>query len=517
MPKPLIPASVSAPAFFGLNSQRKADILPFQWATKAENAVIDDSGRITARNGYQNINATVIGSTPDVRSGFEYKDASGNTLKIVAAGNTIYKIAGDVLTDISGTITTPTDDNWKFQNFNGKCIGFQSGHAPIVLSSAAGSFADITIASGTASSNEVLAAFGRLWILDGTDLKYCASLDETHWSTGAGSFDLSTVWLAGMDIPVALAEFNGYLVVFGQTSIIIYENPWVPTGTGAIDATGMALVESLGGIGCIARDTVQHIGTDILFLSSQGVRSLGRTIQEKSMPVNDISKNVSDDLNALIQSETLANLKSAYSKVDGFYALTLPVSDKTYYFDLRQRLQDGSYKVTTWTSAFTCMFVDSSDDLYLGTAGYINKYQGYLDNVASDGTGGSAYEFAYESGWNDLATQNQPISSFTKIPKKLSLLLLGGAGQTVVLKWAFDFIDSFNSFSKTLDTDNVAEYNVAEYNIGEYSGGLVYNRIRAPMNKSGQVIKFGVNITINGAAVALQQIDMYSKTGRMVA
>jgi len=514
MPKGLVPASISAPGFFGLNTQNKADILPFQWATKAENAVLDDSGRIACRKGYQQVNATAISGSPDVKSIFEYIDASGSTLTILAAGNAIYKDNGDsTLTDISGTITTPTADNWKFQNFNGKCVGFQTGHSPIVLATVGGTFADITVASGTASSNEVLSAFGRLWILDGSDLKYSALLDETHWTTGAGSFDLSTVWINGMDEPVALSEFNGHLVVFGKRSIAVWNNPWVPTGTGATDvANNMTLVENIGGVGCIARDSVQHVGTDIIFLSAQGVRSLGRTIQEKSMPVNDISKNNNDELNLSVSNETVSDIKSAYSKVEGFYLINLPSTDRVYCFDLRGTLQDGTFKTTTWETSFKSMFVDGSDNVYFGDAGYLNKYQGFLDGVDSDGSGGSTYNLVYESGWNDLG---EGLSSLVKLPKRIVTLILGGEGQTVVIKWAFDYEDTFSTFLKTLDISDSSGWNVSEYNIGEYSGGLVYNRIRAPMSKSGQVIKFGMNVEINGAAVAIQQIDMYSKIGRM--
>lgn len=502
MPKNLTPTSVSAPAFFGVNTQRKADILPFQWATKAENCIIDDSGRIAARKGYQNSHATAIATSPAVRSTFEYIDASGNTLIILASGNAIYKLVSGSLTDISGSITTPTADNWKFANFNGKVVGYQANHAPIVLATVGGTFANIVLAGTqqpTTAVDEVLSSFGRNWVLDGTDLKYTDSLIETDFN---GVFDLSTVWLKGMDIPVALAEFNGHLCIFGKQSIIIYADPW--------DVANMYVVENIGGIGCIARDSIQHIGTDILFLSAQGVRSLGRTIQEKSMPMNDISKNVNDELNALVQSEALTNIKSCYSKTDGFYILTLPTSDITYYFDLRFPLQDGSYKVTTWTSAFTGLMVSSSDDLYLGTAGFINTYQGHLDNVLSDGSGGSVYDMVYESGWNDL-----DVPSVNKIPKKIAVLVLGGNGQTMILKWAFDFEDDFNSFSRTIDSTGSAEFNISEFNIAEFGGGVVYNRIKAPMSRTGQLIKFGINITINGAAVALQQIDMYSKIGRI--
>ena len=72
----------------------------------------------------------------------------------------------------------------------------------------------------------------------------------------------------------------------------------------------MILADTVEGVGCIARDSVQHTGTDILFLSDSGVRSFGRTIQEKSMPMRDISKNVRTDLTSLVpfQANTLATL-----------------------------------------------------------------------------------------------------------------------------------------------------------------------------------------------------------------
>ena len=516
MPQRLIASSVSAPGFFGLNLQRKADILSYRWATKADNCVIDDSGRVSSRKGTKRANTTALSGSPDIASTHEYVDAAGGTLLICAAGNDIYKSETTTMTSIDGTITTPTADNWKFQNFNGKVVGFQDSHAPISMSTVGGSFVDITLSGTqqpTTAANECLAAFGRMWCLDGTDLKYSDALDETAWN---GVFDLTTVFLAGMDEPVGLSEFNGHLVVFGKRTITVWNNPWSPSGGGTLDTTGMTLVENIGGVGCIARDSIQHIGTDIIFLSSQGVRSLGRTIQEKSMPVNDLSRNVNDELNILVASEVKGNIKSGYSKSEGFYVISLPLSDVCYYFDLRSQLQDRSYRVTKWLTSFKSIASTGDDNLYFGGVGYLLTYQDYLDDVLADGTGGSTYELDYESGWNDLSTESQQVQGFIKFPKRISVRLLGGAGSSLNVKWAFDYEDTFSSFSKTLDSANQAEYNIAEYNIAEYSGGLVYNRITTPMTKSGQMIKFGISITINGGIVAIQQFDMYSKIGRMI-
>jgi len=519
MTQKLLPLHFPTPGVYGLNSQRKADILDLGWATRAENCVFDNSGRLAARKGWQHTNTTAITSSPDIKSAFEYVAGPSDMLKIVAAGNAIYKVDGTSMTDISGTITTPTADNWKFVNFNGKCIGFQSSHAPIVLSTTSGSFADITIASGSASSNEVLSAFGRLWILDGTSLKYCASLDETNWSTSAGSFDLSTVWLNGMDEGIALAEFNGYLIVFGKHSIVIWNNPWVPTGTGAIDVSNnMTLVENIAGVGCIARDSIQHIGDDIIFLSAQGIMSLSRIIQEKSMPLRDLSVNVRDDFNTIVNTETAANIKSVYSKLEGFYLITFPSQSITYYIDLKRPLQDGSYRITTWSTGFTALLNDRDSNLYLAAAsGFLSKYTGYLDGVLSDGTSGTGFTMYYRSGWNDMGSSAQGVAPLVKLPKKLQVLMLGGDGQTHTLQWAFDYVDSFKSRNVTIASSGRSEWGVAEWGIGEWSAGLLYNKFKIPMSNSGQTIKFGFDLMVSGNSVALQSVTLTTKVGRQAA
>lgn len=505
MPKNLVPLSVSSPGFFGLNKQRSGSILPPGWATKAENFIFDDVGRLSSRKGYKYTHTTAISGTPDVKSIHEYVDAAGSTIVILAAGNKIYKINGTALTDITGSITTPTADNWKFQNFNGKCIGFQSGHAPIVLSTVSGSFANISLSGTqqpTTAVDEVISAYGRVWALDGSDLKYSDLLDETAWN---GVFDLSKYWKAGMDEGMALADFNGYLVVMGKRNIIIYENPFDPAST-------MQIVENIGDIGCIARDSVQHIGTDVIFLSASGVRSLGRVIQEKSMPIGDISKNVRDDVIKNYNSSTPANIKSTHNVEEGFYLLAFPDSNITYCFDTKSRMQDGTLRCTEWSYAPTALFYAVDDAMYLGTAGYIAKYQSYLDGIATDGTGGSTYTLNYEGVWNDFGEE---VSSLLKLPKKLSLLMAGVAGRTVSVKWAYDYLDSFTSSNITFPAGNVARYGIAQYGIDTYSGELTFDRANASMTKTGQVLKFGISTTVNAQQIALQRIDMLAKIGRI--
>jgi len=500
VPKQLLTLGITSPGGLGLNKQVSGGILPPGWATKAQNIVFDDKGRFSSRKGFQHESATVA-IAADFKAIHEYVDASGNTLLIGAAGNDIFKLVGGTYTSIDGSITTPSSDNWKFQNFNGTCVGYQSGHSPIALTTVGGTFADAgdTQYDGT----DVLAAYGRLWTIFENDLYYSDLLINNFTGGSSGSFDLASYWKGGMDEAVAIADFNGHLVVFGKRNIIIYNNPDDPTSS-------MSIVENISGIGCIARDTVQNTGEDIVFLSNDGLRSLSRVIQEKSLPVGDLSKNNREYVMSYVPNETASDIKSVYT--GNFYLLSFPNAGKTFYFDMRQKLEDGSARMTEWNYAPTALYHLVSGTTYLAyTTGHISKYHGYHDAIASDGTGGGQYTMDYEGAWNDAGGE---AASALKIPKRLKYTVLGGNGQVVTLKWAFDYEDSFHNHIVTVAAANQAEWGVAEWGIGEWSGGSVFNDVKAGTAGTGRVFKLGFSVEVNGGLVAIQRIDMYLKIGK---
>ena len=97
----------------------------------------------------------------------------------------------------------------------------------------------------------------------------------------SGSIDVSKAWPEGSDEIVALAAHNNALIIFGKHSILVY--------TGASSPANMALEDTIAGVGCYDRDSLQHIGTDVLFMSYSGLRSVCLVIQEKSLPISDLS------------------------------------------------------------------------------------------------------------------------------------------------------------------------------------------------------------------------------------
>lgn len=504
----LIPLSIQAPGRFGLNKQQSEQSLSLDWATEATNCVVEDSGRLAARKGWSAVTTSAISGLPNIEALGEYIDIAGDSTIISAAANKIYS-GTTTLTERTGTITTPTDDNWKFMNFNNKVIGMQAGHTPIV--GTGGAFANVVAATGTLPTGHAcLSAFGRLWATssttDKTTLKYCSLLDETLWGSGsAGSLDVKSVWPEGQDEITALAQFQGKLVIFGKKSILIYSGAGTPSS--------MTLADAIGGIGCIARDSVQDIGTDILFLSDSGLRSLGRTIQNETAPINDVSLNVRDYFRTLAGAETKNLIRSVYHERGGFYIVNFPTAGFTFCFNLKQSTDNGLPVVTVWTGINPKALLSARDGtLYLGQAGVLGKYADvYTDNL-------STYNWAFSSAWTDFGAE---VSTRIKIPKKMILTLAGGYGYTITSKWAYDYNNTFYTQSNTVATisggaNSSSQYGVSKYGIDTYgSVDDSYSRATSHLTKSGRSFKFGYNAVINAQPLKLQKIDILAKLGRL--
>jgi hypothetical protein len=270
----------------------------------------------------------------------------------------------------------------------------------------------------------------------------------------------------------------------------------------------MSLADTVGGIGCIARDSIQTTGKDVLFLSNSGVRSFARTIVEKSAPLGDLSKNVRNDLMQVVASEDAAAIKSVYSESEAFYLLTLPTVKEVYCFDTRGQLQDGAFRVTNWDSIEpTALLSRRNGDLLIGKNGYIGKYGTYQDHT-------SAYRMQYYTNHADLGNAN-----ITSILKRLKVVVIGGTNQYLTLKWGFDFSTNYLSANALIPSQGVyeygiAEYNIAEYGIAEYTRNLIVKSLAANAGGAGKVLQVGFEAQIQGYPISIQRVDIFTKDGK---
>lgn len=496
-----------APAFKGVNTEDSPLAQDPSFAEIADNAVIDKRGRIAARKGHNVITTTktVLGSD-SIRAIKEFKDNAGNT-EVFSVGNNKIISGTTTLVDETPASYTITADNWKMVNFNDKIYFYQRAYEPLVYDNTGGSVVKLSTVSGASAAgdipkaNEVLSAYGRLWCADIANEKsivYWSDLLIGHdWTGGtSGSIDISKVWPDGYDEIVALAAHNGMLIIFGKHSIVAYQGAEAP-------AT-MTLADTVAGVGCVDRDTVQYTGTDVLFLSHTGLKSFGRTIQEKSLPISSLSGNITKDIIAALQTEN-DFFRSVYSPEEGFYLLTFVGQDVTYCFDVRGTTENGSYRVTRWVSTgFTSYTRQEDGTLLVGTSNGISEYDGYQDN-------GSPYRFKYYSPSLTFGD-----SSRIKILKKLKPTLVGANNATVFLKWAYDFKSSYSTAEFTVGDQITGFFGQSEYTTVEFTGGALTNQKSLNATGYGTSIVVGLEADIDGSTLSLQEINVMALIGKLL-
>lgn len=507
----LLTTSIAAPGFQGLNTQDSSVTLESGFATVANNCVIDKFGRIGARKGWTTQNAINTDlNTNNIDSMGELISSTGTSYIVAAGNNKLFRFTGSALTTLTygggGVAPTITGDNWQMAALNGCLYLYQEGHDPLVYDPAVSTtqYRRISEKTGYLGSVEqsscAISAYGRIWSAAPSTNKSLIQFSDLlagHiLNTGtSGTLDVSSVWPDGPDEIQALAAHNGFLYVFGKRQILIYANP--------TDTNGLSLHDAITGVGCFARDSVVVTGTDVVFLSDTGVRSLQRVIQEKSAPMRDLSANVRDDLVGEILLETPTEIRAVYSGKEAFYLLALPARQLVYCFDMRGTLPNGANRVTTWDSlVFKSALYTKTKDLIFGLGGYVGKYDGYLDNASS-------YLMRYFTNYFDFG---QP--TVIKVMKKVGVTTIGGQGYSISLKFGFDFSDILNSRQFQLAGGTIAEYNISEYAIGEYGGSAFDNKI-INIGGAGKVIQLGFETLVNNRAISIQKLDVYVKSGKI--
>ena len=505
MAQPLQSINLVAPGFKGVNTEDSPIAQDPSYADVADNAVIDKRGRLAARKGIEVLTTdkTELG-TDYVHKIHHFYDDAGNEV-IFTAGNNKIMTGTTTLTDVTPASYTITANNWKIVNFNDKAYFFQRGYDPLVYDNANG-LRTFTVANGTATAatlkcHEALSAYGRLWVVDNatdTQTIYWSDLLIGNDFTGgsSGSIDVSKAWPDGYDEVRALAAHNNTLVIFGKHSILVYG--------GATSPASMALVDTVSGVGCICRNSIQNIGTDILFMSNSGLRSLGRTIQEKSLPISDLSLNVKTEIIEVIQNRSLPTA-SAYSPEQSFYLICFPDQSTIYCFDLKGKLENGAYRVTRWTSVPHRSFMRHTDGtLYIGTSDGVGTYDGYLDNT-------SVYQFRYFSPALTFGD-----SSKTKFLKKIRPTLIGANEETIFVKWAYDFKTNYKNYEINVGNQVPAYYGVSEYTVGTFTGGVLTTKPTVNASGSGSVVTIGLEADIDGSQLSIQEINVLALIGKTI-
>jgi len=493
--------SLLAPGFMGLNTQDSQVSMSSGFATRADNVVINKGGRLTSRDGHKLLNAfnAELGEENYIESIWRHDEADGRRFYLANGNNKMF--LGKETVALRGSFNNIEDitpegaginaNRWQMQTLpegsgsdaNIYTIATQKSNPALVFDVDAlgeGKWRRLD-AVGTKPQGVTnfdpdccLSAYGRIWTANITEnpftIFYSDLLEPTNFSTeNAGILDISSV-VGNNDTIVGLAQHNNFLIIFCESNIVVYR--------GAEDPDSMVLEDVITGVGCISRDSIKATGTDLIFMSNSGVRSLTRTIQEKSMPMRELTLNIKDEVTTGLLYETAPeNIRAGYSEDGAFYIVTLPLNRKMIYIDLRMPLENGSARCSTWSltngDLFSCFFDDLDGyNLIMGVKGGVAKYEGTTDR-------GDSYDIDYRSTPSDLGGAGQIMD---KIAKNAVLTIEGARQQDFVMSYGYDYNRNPRKIAvdRDLGSGIYTKYNEEDalYNVSKYSSvGIGIHRI----------------------------------------
>lgn len=499
-----------------------------QYAATLGNAVFDQKGRIAARKGWLAYLTSAVTDTPDIEKLHYYAKEIGETEYWIAAGDNdkLYKLSGAVgtgtATDITGAITTPSDSNWQFVNYNNLVVGMQQDDNPISWNGT-GNFADYGSGTALPDGNCLLSAWGRLFgtTADGQQINWTATLGSDFDAVGAGQLNVRLVWPDGKDKIVAIAAFNSRLVIFGQRSVLIYGDDAKSQLDAGLDpnSTSFGLKETVDGVGLYARDLVAQVGNDLVFCSPAGLRTLRRAVDYENHAMAGVSHNV----NAYLLDTILSDAPSAdacnltFDQSRGL--LLLRLGTKYVVFDARRTWRDPNkpeaepfYRASLWTGIpWKGIAVGDDKALRLGFAdGLIGEYTGYLDNNV-------AYTFDLSTVWLSLE-RGQGQGERLKFLKRILLFASTTKNYEVTMRWLWDFSTTKSVQTITMSQQSPpSEWGLGEWGLSEWNGGNLASIFKgtASGKGSGTFLKLGFSVEIDGTEFAYNSINTQLKLGRL--
>jgi hypothetical protein len=359
------------------------------------------------------------------------------------------------------------------------------------------------------------AAYGRLWVsgVNGnydviyySDLLvpyqwYDGSIDseqglpegEDPFNTG-GIIDVREYWPTGNDKIQGIAAHNGFLIVFGRHSILIYAGA---QGDPAGEA-GLRLQDAIRDVGLVNQDAMCNIGSDHLFVDPMGVRSLGRVVQEKSVPLAEPSLNVATVIREQIaENRDTVRLHHFISK--SLAVCLFPFDREAFVFQLGQPSATGGLRTTFWTD---CDWYDGcavrtdykTRELLGGMESRgVTMYDGYDQPIR--------YTMSYEStvllGGDNLMT--------TMIPKSVLYSFHHDHSEVphedikLYSRWGFG-TEEMPYMAKCHMKQNQKQSN--------------FNTCKVNMAGSGEMLRIGFDVPIHNHPFSMQQISINTHSGR---
>ena len=554
--------TISAPGFQGLNTEDSPLQQDPGFALVADNCVIDKFGRIGAREAFDEY--TVTDAVPystnvgmDTETKWVYQLGGGvigtTRYDLGIVGHLQYNASGVLIQedyyivtfddDAMGSISYPavaSPGNLRYADivyFNEAIYIFSKGNIALKFDGTtitdlfAGTvdvdfirpIDDTGIIANNIDGDVACSAYGRLWVSgvngDYNTIYYSDLLIADQWYDGratpvdtqntAGIIDVAAYWPTGGDRIVAIEAHNNFLIIFGRQSILLYSSG--NNFADPADVNGLVLQDAISSMGAVNRDAVASIGSDLLFVDDSGVRSLGRTIQEKSVPLGDLTSNVKRDITDLIKDEPNDAISLFYMPNKNLVICNFADTEQAYAIEMRAPSPTGGQKITRWTNCTfrRGLYVEFEDMTYTLLAGKDSggalQYNNYLEWT------GQPYKMTYASNafsFGDAVRQ--------KFVKQVDFSLVSTFINTdAVVRWGYGGQLEYTA-NKIITAQQPALYGVAQFNVGEFGEGLEnFKRYRTNTKGSGALVRVGLDADIAGNSLSIQEINIQTLIGRI--
>ena len=206
--------------------------------------------------------------------------------------------------------------------------------------------------------------------------------------------------------------------------------------------------------------------------------------------------------------------------------MTFTASNITYVFDFKHLTPNQAPRITTWTfdldrEPASIAYTDTYGMLVGQKDGSIATYEGYYDSdLAADG---STYSYASYTGSFETTWVNLGESVGASLLKRLFMVIEGGSGANLALKWYKDFSSSpSKTTSITLNpttTGSTALWGASTSLYGK--SGVTYKPVyglteyRTPLTGSAKNLKISISIQSNGYDASLQDLTLLHKQGKI--
>jgi hypothetical protein len=570
----LQPLDLVSPGFRGINTVQAGSLLDPSYCVTASNAVIDTSGRLSARFGVTTqtttpITKSVTFTAPPTGSGGTLTAAwtpitgtynlTFSTGQVVVATFTQGSTAVTWATPVTGTPTTAgvaampiltafeaslgassfqnivswsggisnnvanplssqiqgavnaNNGQWFFGNFNNKVIGFQAGQKPIVWTGT-GNFATVVESAGTAPSGGVgCTAFGRVWATQSDGQTIQYSGLLNETDWGSASSGIIDMHT----IWSAGTDQVTAIVAFNAALVVFGTNHVVffTDGRGSmlgLDPTQAYVFDVLTSVGAFSQWGIQPIGEGDIVF-------LGRNgLQSISNLQNGRSfpmSNLSKYVrDNLLQQVSLETTATITTSYNNFLGqFYLSLPSSNTIWCLDVR-REYQDEVQDVCGIMTSWIMTATALMTTHTnVTYIARTPGTVGIYSGNTDEGSPYIFTYLSGWLNLGTQ---VAQKLKMLKRFEVIVFAGGQTPITLNWNTDFGATPLTATFVIGAGGApAQYGLGQYGVSQYGGGLTLSIQKYDARARGQYYQIGITSSVTNL-FSIQQIQLAVKIGR---